>query len=381
MFELSVSALLADAENVTQLSDWGDMAFIEPLSIYLEDINENSTLTARGRELVYKTARRLLSNRLKIQCDLRAYPNSADSELPQPIFITGLPRTGTTLLHRLLSTDANARYLRLWEGMFPSPPPVSHRTADQVRRQLAADWVSGVGLVAPAMTAAHYFAVDEPEECYLLLEHSFVDTIFELRTDVPRYSEYVMKHEAAPALYAEYKRMLQLLSIHTAATHWVLKAPRHLMGLAGLIEVFPNARVIHVHRDVNEAVASLCSLCEIDRRIYSDNIDRAELGKFWLNRLANGVDSALAVRMRDRTDRYIDVYYTDLLADPIAVLKNIYARAELIWSEAYERNIADWLRQYPQHQHGRHRYQLDDYALTPDVVNARFENYRQRFFV
>lgn len=378
---LSVPALIADAECATKLSDWGSSSFIEPLSIYLDSIKKQSALTPQGEQLVYRTLLRLLCNRLKIQRDLSIYREIQNVELPPLIFITGLPRTGTTLLHRLMATDVNARYLRLWEGMFPSPPPGASGSIDEERRKLAAAWVEGVSQIAPAMAAAHHFASNDPEECYLLHEHSFVDTIFELRTHVPEYSEYLVEHEAKSELYEEYKQILKLLSLHCAEKYWVLKAPRHLMGLSGLIKVLPNARIIHVHRDPNEAIASLCSLCEIDRRIYCNSIDRPEIGKFWLNRLANAVEQSLKIRDSDSYDRYIDVHYVNLLADPIATVKEIYARLGFVWSVQYEQAITDWLQLHPQNVHGRHQYQLSDYFLTSQNVNTRFENYRQRFLL
>jgi hypothetical protein len=377
--DLSVGGLRAAAEAETGLKAWGGEAFVEPLTLYLEAIEESAGLHNQGRYVLWKVFMRLLCNRLLMARDFAQHPEIEETAIPRPLYILGMPRTGTTLLHNLLACDPAARSIRLWEGFFPSPPPdAATRDADP-RIAQATEMVGTFNHLAPKLAAVHYLDPTGPEECLWLFEHTFVDFIHELRAHVPRYSDWLTEHEADPATYREYRKMVQLLGWRSPGQHWVFKAPRHLMGLAGLLEVFPEARIVQTHRDPLEVLPSLCSLCEIDRQIFTEQPDKDLIGDFWMGRLQRGFTHALEVRESDTPERYVDVAYRDLIADPIAVVKRIYEAHGYAYTDAFEQAMRDWLEANRQHKHGVHRYALEDYGLEAAGVNRAFAPYRERF--
>lgn len=378
--DLSLTGLRRSAEEDTGLEDWGSLSFVEPLKLYLESVEESASFHAQGQHILRRSLLRLLGNRLRMQRDFSEHPEIAEAEIPRPLYILGLPRTGTTLLHNLLACDPSARSIRLWEGLFPSPPqPGAPRQSDP-RIAMATEWAAAINQLAPDLARAHALNPTGPEECLWLIEHTFVDFIHELRAHVPAYSEWMEAHESAEAVYEEYRRMLQLLAWQHQGQHWVFKAPRHLMGLPGLLKVFPEARIVQTHRDPIEVMPSLCSLCEIDRKIFASDPDRKAIGDLWMRRLGGGMQTAMSTREADpETERYVDVYYKELVADPIGVVRGIYEKHGYPYSDAFEEAMQGWLDGNRQHKHGVHRYVLEDYGLSPNRVNEVFADYRARF--
>ncbi len=377
--DLSPEALRAGAEAETGLQAWGSEAFVEPLTLYLKSVEESAGFHAQGRFVLWRILMRLLSNRLRMARDFASHPEILETDIPRPLYVIGLPRTGTTLLHNLLACDPAARSIRLWEGLFPSPPPEAAAREDDPRIAQATELVGAFNHLAPRLASIHHLNPTGPEECLWLIEHTFVDFIHELRAHVPAYSEWLTGHEADASVYREYRQMLQLLGWKSPGKHWVFKAPRHLMGLAGLLEVFPEARIIQTHRDPREVLPSLCSLCEVDRQIFTADPDRRVIGDFWLNRLGRGFATAMEVRERDDPGRYGDVSYRELTSDPIEAVRRIYGVHGYPFTEAFEQNMRDWLTANRQHKHGVHRYTLEDYGLHEATMNNVFAPYRKRF--
>ncbi|MGI9239264.1 MAG: sulfotransferase family protein [Verrucomicrobiales bacterium] len=378
--ELSSEALTAAAEAATGLTDWGDPLFREPLERYLLALEESAGLHRQGRYMFFVAAQRLLCNRLMIQRDLTEHPEILETPLPRPLFVLGLPRTGTTLLHNLLACDPAARYIRLCEGWFPSPPPTPETWAEDPRIGAAEEMAGKYRALAPTLFTAHALEPLGAEECLWLFEHSFADMIHELRAHVPSYSAWLKDHEADPAFYRDFRRMVQVLGYRWPGKHWVFKAPRHLMGLAGLLEVFPDARIVWTHRDPLEVVPSLCSLCKIDQEISTDQPDPVAIGDHWSTRLRDALDSAMKIRDADpQSDRYVDIDYRQLVADPIAVVREIYDRHGYPFSREFEIGMQEWLEANRQHKHGKHVYSLEEYGLDETQLRQAFADYQKRF--
>lgn len=252
----------------TGLSDFGGDSFREPLEILLQSLRDEARLNARGVFMMHRTMLRLLANRLLTEKAFTENPEMADIPINSPLYIIGFRRTGTTLLHNLLACDPAARWLRLWEGLFPAPAPQSLQTDPRIAQ--AEEWAAGFDKIAPRLASAHKLEPSGPEECLWLFEHTFIDLIFELRAHVPSYSEWLVEHEADVGIYQYCRRQLQMLGTHCGGRHWVFKAPRHLPGLAGLLVIFPEARFVQTHRDPVEVLPSICSLCEILQGAVSD---------------------------------------------------------------------------------------------------------------
>ena len=374
---LDPAALLDKAQRQTGLSDFGGKTFHEPFEILLQSLRDEAKLNARGVFMMHRTMLRLLSNRLRTEQAFTEKPALAETPIPRPLYVIGFPRTGTTLLHNLLACDPAARWMRLWEGLYPAPAPQS--LEDDPRISEVEEWAAGFEKVAPRLAAAHKLAPRGPEECLWLIEHTFNDLIFELRAHVPTYSRWLAEHEADIDIHHYYRRLLQLLGAHCRGNHWVFKAPRHLPGLAGLLAVFPEARIIQTHRDPAAVLPSLCSLCEILRGAASDAVDKPTIGAHWHARLKAIFEQATAVRSTAAEGQILDIQYADLVTDPIATVQHIYAHHGYEFTELFEAAMRQWLAANRQHKHGAHRYTLEEYGLSEAQVRGDFSEYTKEF--
>ena len=374
---LDPDALLDKAQRQTGLSNFGSAAFHKPFEILLQSLREEARLSARGIFIMNRTMLRLLTNRLRTEQIFAENPTLADVPIRRPLYIIGFPRTGTTLLHNLLACDPVARWLHLWEGLYPAPSPQSLETDPRITE--VAEWVTGFEKVAPRLAASHKLAPRGPEECLWLIEHTFNDLIFELRAHVPTYSRWLAEHEADVDIHQYYLRQLQMLGAHCNGAHWVFKAPRHLPGLEGLLAVFPEARIVQTHRDPATVLPSLCSLCEILRGAASDAVDKSAIGAHWHARLMAIFEQATAVRATAAEGQILDIQYADLVADPIATVQHIYAHHGYEFTEPFEAAMRQWLAVNRQHKHGAHRYTLEEYGLSEAQVREDFSEYAKEF--
>lgn len=300
--------------------------------------------------------------------------------------MTGLPRTGTTLLHNLLSQDPANRTLRLWEILNPSPPPELQNRDSDPRIEKANNSVVRLNSLAPRLASAHYLHPTRPEECNSLFEHDFVSIIFELHANIPTYSKW-LESQNMLSNYRYYRKQLQLLSWRCPAVgagslednRWVLKAPAYLLFLDALLAVFPDACIVQNHREPLQVLPSLCSLSAMMRGLNTDRVDLFALGNYWLNRFVNGALRGMQVRENANPAQFYDLHYQDLLKDPIGAVRQIYQYFGYPFSELHESNMKQWLAENPQHKHGIHRYSLEQFGLEPNLVKERFAQYRHKF--
>nr|VFJ46430.1 MAG: Sulfotransferase family protein [Candidatus Kentron sp. DK] len=358
---LFTEPLLEKAIKQTGLTGFGPDDFREPLDILLESLREEARLSKRGVFIMTQTILRLLVNRLRMEKAFIDAPSLNETPIPRPLFILGLPRTGTTFLHNLLACDPNARWLRLWEGLYPAPPPRSLREDPRIGK--VQQWVATFEKAAPGLASAHKLEPQGPEECLWLMEHTFADLIFELRVHVPGYARWLVAHEADVVFYQYYRRQLQMLGAHCRGKYWVLKAPRHLPGLAGLLAMFPDARIVQTHRATEEVLPSLCSLCERLRTAFSDRVDKHAIGAHWRWRLDRIREQSDGNRARGRLGQFLDIAYEDLIRDPLGTVRKIHDHHGYEYSDRFEANMRIWLADNPQHKHGAHRYTRTEYGL------------------
>ncbi|MBW4575316.1 MAG: sulfotransferase [Aphanothece sp. CMT-3BRIN-NPC111] len=375
---LSEESLLSAAQRQTKLSDWGDESFRVPLRILLASLEKEANLSFVGRYLLQQYLIRLLVNRLRIQDDLKRHPEILQVPIVKPLFVIGLPRTGTTFLHNLLSQDPSSRWLHLWELFSPSPPPDYQTRETDPRIQDAEKLVKRYNYLAPKFASAHYLNPKGPEECNNLFEHEFVSLLFEFRANIPSYTEWLAAHDMV-APYRYYRQQLQLLAWRYPGDHWALKAPAHLFSMDALLAVFPDACIVQTHRDPLKVLPSICSLNAMARGIYTDQVDLTGVGEHWLNRLANAIERAMQARDSADPARFYDVNYGALVQDPIGTVRQIYEYFGYNFNTQMEENINKWIAQNPQHKHGIHKYSLKQFGLDARVVNQRFARYRQRF--
>jgi len=368
---LSVAALVGEAAE--RSGAWpGEVPFAGTLELLVASSMRTGKLNATGLEVLHKAAVRHLRNIRHLQDYVDAHPDVVARPLGNPVVVTGLPRTGTTLLHNLLALDPHHRVLRFWEALHPIPPGAGGPAAELLQAQ-AQRWLDAFRRLVPAFEAIHRATVDGPEECDALLQNSFASQHFDDMFDARDYSAWM----ATAPLTCEYEHFaLQLRVLSTGdapGTSWALKSPSHLGHLDALSAALPGATVLVCHRHPREAVASYASLISALRRAYSDTVSPEVVGRQALTRAATAMQRALSAR-DDST--VIDVSYRGLVRDPVGEVAAIYNRL----GRSFDPDaVAAWAAAHPQHAHGPHRHDLAQFGLTGQEVDAAFAPYLDRF--
>ena len=367
-------ALMEKASRIAGGRQWADLGFRPALELLLESCSAAGALSERGRRVLDSMVVRHLANRLLIEAAVEERPGVAALPVGPAVVVTGLPRTGTTLLHNLLAADPSWRPLRMWEALHPVPADgADGRSQAELVRQ-AATWLEQLYELVPGFRAIHAATPDGPEECDALLQNDFASHHLDDMFDAPAYSAWL----ATAPLRKEYRSYVGQLNLlrrpEEGAMPWVLKSPSHLGHLDALIEACPEATIVHCHRHPAEAVPSYASLILSLRRAYSDEVSPAAVGRQALNRCRSAMTRALAVRVED-PDRFIDVSYVELVRRPEATVAALYERLDRSRPEAFEASVGDWLARHPQHQHGVHRYTLADFSLDTAELEAAFGPY------
>jgi Sulfotransferase family len=369
-------ALVAAARRRTGLHDFGDEMFREPLSRLLASCATEARLNILGRCALAQDILQLLTNRLQMQHDREKWPRIGDETIIAPIFIVGLPRTGTTLLHGLLAQDRDACHApATWEVMFPSPPPSfgENKRIKRAERRLAC-----FDLLAPEFRKIHPMSAHFPQECIVILSHSFMSDQFCAMYDIPTYESWLLRQDMEPA-YKFHRQFLQHLQYGRPARRFVLKAPAHLLSMEVLFEMYPDALLVQTHREPLEVLPSLASLTTVLRSIFSDSVDPAAIGRAMTKYWEDALEKLLDARNGLRSHAFFDVDYAGLVRDPIAVVRRIYRRLETDLSSTAELRMRMFLKSHSPARHGRHAYSLAEFGMNPLNLSERFNSYRARF--
>jgi hypothetical protein len=362
----SLGALRQRAARRAGLPAGADPEFLADLLVLHRCIQASPEVAAIGRRGLRDEMLRILENRLRVRACLAAHPEIADLPVTDPVVIIGLPRSGTTLLHGLLGSAPGYRAPLLWELLTAGPADDSAAARQRRARRLAAR----AHQASPALRALHPLGATWPEECTFALPHSMY---FVNRAIVPGYREWYAARDPAPD-YRYLREQLQVLQWRQPPRRWVLKSPYHLWALDTLLAVFPGLTFVWPHRDPAEVLASWCSLVEVSRRLHGRDTDPRQIGADWLALWPQALGRAMAVRAA-APDRFIDVPYPDLAADPAGTAGQVLARLGTPPGAATRSRLAALPGQGALAGSGRHRYGLDRYGLTADGVRAAFAGY------
>jgi len=381
VFVLEEEALIHEAIKETGLDDFGDDALLEPLHILCEGSRTGRPLSAFGRFCLRHEILTRLANRLRIEADLWMHPEILEEQIEAPIFILGLPRTGMTLLHRLLALDPANRTPRLWETFEPSPPPhrITYRTDPRIAR--AERKLKIVNHAIPTLKRMHELDAELPEECIALMANDLISWWFALLFD-SEYIEWLGAQDLSRA-YRLHRRQLQLLLWHHSAERWVLKAAWHLHGLEWLLRVYPVARVIMTHRDPLEALPSYASLVTTLRAAFYGSAETCEIARWLVEELSGWVDRAMHVRrateMNGHGTIFMDVRYTDLISNPLGTIEEIYEGLGLELTVEVTKRMQVYLRKNSKKKYIPHSYSLEQCGLEDLEERKRFRLYRERY--
>jgi hypothetical protein len=369
---LEPNVLLHAAETQTGLTDWGGDRFKFGLCALLDALNR-SELTPRARKLIALEVMRLLSTRLLFARSVSQQPDLHEERIERPLVIVGMPRTGTTMLHCLLAEDPQFRVLSL-AGATPWATNLRRADASISSARTAASWSMGVMRLAPRLRILHNVEANKPEECVHLMQYDFATDHFSLWRHIEGYRAWLRSENMLPH-YQYYKLQLKLLQrLEPNRRRWLLKAPEHLVHFDSLLTVFPDAQIIHIHRDPERAVPSLCSLVSTYRRIIDPEFDGRRLGDEFVNSWPQVLDKARRLRY-ERRRPVVDVLYADLVNDPINTVRDIYERLGDRFAPELETGLAAWVNTHPQHAHGVHTYELAEFGLSVRAVRDAFADY------
>lgn len=375
-YDLSVEAITtaAFAKGPPPADDDGDWR--EGLEVYLTAARQEGQLNALGLRGMAGTAIGRLQARLAIAAALARRPETRDRTIDRPIFIIGGWRTGTTLLQRLMSALPDLRGLRpaelsapwMFAGLDAAAREALIASGEVAHRRLHT--------LNPTMASIHPSGARLEEECVLAMGTDFRNWGFTSTLRCPSYADWLLTQDFAGA-YRRYADILRLLQDDSGA-RWLLKAPAHTAELPALLAAFPDATIVHLHRDVVQTITSGASLFAVFRSTYSDAVAAAEVGRYQLDTTALWFERAMAARDAHPGARVIDIAFTDLAADPVGTARAIRAACDLPWTAACDEAAAARLAELNT-QHGAHRYAPADFGLDPDEIRERFAGYRARF--
>jgi hypothetical protein len=370
----TVDDLKASAVKAVGLDYFGtdDDNYVEALSVLLESYRRDADLTELGSKMSRFFLRNALVARLLSEASWKQHPGYVDVPVTAPMFVTGLPRTGTTALHRLLCGDPRHQGLELWLAEFPQPrPPRETWPQNPVFAQLDARFKKAHE-ENPDYTGLHYMTADEVEECWQLLRQSVHSVSYETLAHVPTYAQWLARQDWTPP-YQRHRRNLQLIGLNDPEKRWVLKNPSHLFALDALFATYPDALVIQCHRPAETIMASMCSLSQHTTQGWSNTFVGPTIGADELDTWARGLQRFNAVRATQNPAQFCDVDYATLIRDPIGTVANIYQHFGIELSDdaraAIERTDEE-SKQGPRAP--KHEYALADYGLTTDQVKERF---------
>jgi Sulfotransferase family len=377
---LDANRLIEMARRRARADELEDTSFLEGLHRLVDSLETEADVNLIGRIAVREDIIRLLANRFRVEKDRRRDAGIAAESVPGPIFITGMPRSGSTLLHGLLAQDPANRVPQTWEMLNPSPAP-RRATYDhdpriaKVERELW--WFQRL---SPSFQAIHDVGARMPEECVIILAHSFVGSQFASMYDVPSYSRWCDMQDARPR-YELHRRFLQHLQHHCRGERWVLKAPVHLPHLGALLSVYPDARVVMTHREPLEVLGSECSLITTLRLTFTDTVDPRRVGREVADLMVEEIRRGLEARDASGTapEQFVDLVYADFAADPMADVRRIYSQFGMTLAPAVETRMRRFLADTPKEKYGAHRYALAEFGLDAAEEGERYRAYRDRF--
>jgi hypothetical protein len=377
--DLSAESLLAEARAQAGLSDFGDPGFREGLGVLLETYEGEANLSPAGRKRTRRRLVQLLATRLRVEEAWKRHPEVRSLEVRRPVYLTGLPRTGTSALFNLLGADPRHRPLLLWEGLFPDPlegvpPGATDPRLEALRKLNERDRQKN-----PDFDKIHYVTPDMPEECVLLLAHTFCDAQMGIEPLMEPYGSWYQRQDLRPS-YRYYADLLRLLQWQRPGERWLLKSPAHLWALDVLVEMFPDACILWTHRDPLQMLGSYCSMMAALMAIRA-SFDPKRLGPTVLEYLARSLECGLEARDALDSRRFFDVDFRAFTADPVGTLRRCYEHFGLELGAEAERRLAAHAEANPKGKHGAHDYSLAEYGLSAEAVRDRLRFYTERFDV
>ena len=377
----TVDGLLAAACAASGLEDYGDRHFLTGLGHFIDALPGNAHLNALGEQMVYGGVINQLVNRLRYVRDVKRHPQILDQKIVQPIIVLGLPRTGTSKLQRVLSADPQVQRMDYWRVTNPAPFPDEEPGNPKGRIEAALAVEQMLTAQFPGWMARHPTEALEPDEELHLMHGSFECMISWLFARTPGYYDYISRCDQRP-MYRHLHAQMQYLQWQDGGARgrpWIMKSPVHINALDVLLETFPDAVLVHCHRDLQKVLPSFASLIEEARKIGSDQVDPRVVGNEMFDYWATALDRYLIVRDTLPTDRILDVQFEEVVGDIVGVIRRIFGRAGRVLTPQALAAFKACEASRPEHHWGTYTYSAASYGYTPQRIDERFAEYRRRF--
>ena len=378
---LDRDSLIDAARQQTGLQDFGEDHWREPLELLCRDIDGAAQLTLMGRLMTRSDLLIWLQNRLQITELLRVHPEILEQEIDSPMFIVGLPRSGTSILFEVLSRDPACGVPETWEAMFPCPPPTTAGYDDDSRVGRAHGLVTQWNRVVPEFATMHEMGGRIPAECGLIMANSFISDHIASLHQAPEYGTWYSTADMRPA-YAYHQTILKILQWKNPRGRWLLKAPAHQNHLDILLETYPDARIIQTHRDPIKCMASTTSLMgclyymRSDLPFDSDAFEDIIQGEATASRLEHVMEQRAKGVIPEA--RICDSRFQDLMDDPIGCIEKIYQHFEMSLTELARTQMKEYLAGKPREKFGTHHYDVGENELSE---RRYFRKYQQAYDV
>ncbi len=370
--------LVAEAREQTGLDDLGPGSYAEGLAVYCESVNAEARLSELGEVAIQGTVLASLANRLRVVDWISEHPDVRTEPVEAPIIVIGMFRAGTTFLSHMLDQDPANRALLRWESSDSAPPstPADHRSGPRVdAAQVAGDMLEAIN---PRMKAIHHEDADGPTECIAVMSQDFKSLSWEAITNVPGYNRWLLATDQRSA-YEYHRSVLQVLQSGGVRGRWTLKSPHHAIALDELTAVYPDARLVMLHRDPVVLSASVCSLISCLSGTFSDANHTEYIAEHWTTMLEESVRRVDEFRLAHPEHPIVDVQYADLVQDAVRTVADIYEACGTVLSETAHIAMTRFVEANPKGRFGAHGYDLAEYGLDADSLRQRFAGYVERY--
>jgi hypothetical protein len=376
MAQLVADELIEKARHATGFERFDSESYREGLDVYLADLNRVD-FPESGTQRLIGSIVAALSTRLKVTAYLEQRPELLERPVERPVFVFGIPRTGTTLLSNLLAADPARRSPLTWEIDDPVPPPTPATLYTDPRALARLESERKMLAARPEMGKYYRSSAIYPNECMFFISHDFKALMWESRARLPNYRDFLFSVDMTSS-YQYHKRFLQLLQADAPGV-WNLKMPSHALYLDTLLKIYPDARLIWTHRDPLTATGSFCSLLSLAHMAFMGRVDAQWLGEDCSWQAVQHAERIMNTRERIGENRIIDVHYGELMREPLAVMRKVYAALGDEFTQQAETGMRTWLADNPQDKFGRHEYKLAQFGLNPDELRSRFKRYLERY--
>jgi hypothetical protein len=373
--------LIAEAREATGgLDDFGHPSFLGGLNLFLDSLENDARLNPIGHHIAHGRAIQHVINRLNYVNDRKLYPEIAEQKIVKPVFIIGLGRTGSTILHDILAQDPANRAPLTWEITYPSPPPQTATFETDPRIAETEAGFPPMDFRREKFKAMHPMGAELSQECVVIMGDTMCTPLFHNQFRVTSYQDWVDMADFSH-VYDFHHQQLQHLQSGHMADRWVLKTGAHMWGLEHLLETYPDARIVFTHRDPVKSLTSYASLTALVREMGSDHVDKFEVAEDWNRRLKAKLEHAIAVRLAKDYPQavFYDMKFSEFIRDQFGVVQKIYDAFDLPMSDEGAARMKWFIADNPQGKHGIHRYEAHEYGIDPARVREDFRPYIERF--